>query len=294
MKRPGKVYNCFTCLLSMPYRILCNGVQQEGAKLSPALASELFCYVPLHKIRYGVLPQQPAILGDAVILFLKLLSFDANPLLLAPAILSYFADETHLKDIAMWELANAIPDIPEERLTRLANFITHEDTKVQQGALTLWAELIEIASSGPYPTTRQPKLKALNFNWRLGLSLIRDTDVAQRKKGIMLLIYSHFPISETQYFVALQSSMAQAQDDDEIIAWTLFLRNVPVNRSEKRDWKRLLEALLDAPQSYSDRVLMAAMERYTELEGVAGPEIKDELALDLPVLAPSKRGRARR
>jgi ribonuclease HI len=38
----------------MPYRILCNGVQREGAKLSPALASELFCYVPLHKIRYGV------------------------------------------------------------------------------------------------------------------------------------------------------------------------------------------------------------------------------------------------
>src|SRR6266568_523822 len=40
--------------IRMPYRILCNGVQQEGAKLSPALASELFCYVPLHKIRYGV------------------------------------------------------------------------------------------------------------------------------------------------------------------------------------------------------------------------------------------------
>src|SRR5258708_33267 len=38
----------------MPYRILCNGVQREGAKLSPTVASELFCYVPLHKIRYGV------------------------------------------------------------------------------------------------------------------------------------------------------------------------------------------------------------------------------------------------
>jgi len=38
----------------MPYRILCNGVQREGAKLSLSLASELFCYVPLHKIRYGV------------------------------------------------------------------------------------------------------------------------------------------------------------------------------------------------------------------------------------------------
>ena len=38
----------------MPYRILCNAVQREGAKLSPALAPEPFCYVPLHKIRYGI------------------------------------------------------------------------------------------------------------------------------------------------------------------------------------------------------------------------------------------------
>ncbi len=38
----------------MPYPILCNGVQREGAKLSPALASELFCSVPLHNIWYGI------------------------------------------------------------------------------------------------------------------------------------------------------------------------------------------------------------------------------------------------
>jgi type I restriction enzyme M protein len=35
---------------------LCNGVQREGAQLRPALASELFCSVPLHKIWYGVQP----------------------------------------------------------------------------------------------------------------------------------------------------------------------------------------------------------------------------------------------
>ena len=39
----------------MLYRILCNGVQREDAKLSPDLASEFFCYVPLHKIWYGIL-----------------------------------------------------------------------------------------------------------------------------------------------------------------------------------------------------------------------------------------------
>ena len=40
--------------LGTPSRILCNGVQREAAKLSLGLAWELFCYVPLHKIRYGV------------------------------------------------------------------------------------------------------------------------------------------------------------------------------------------------------------------------------------------------
>ncbi len=34
--------------------LLCNDVQREGAKLSPDLASGLFCYVPLHKIWYGI------------------------------------------------------------------------------------------------------------------------------------------------------------------------------------------------------------------------------------------------
>jgi hypothetical protein len=39
----------------MPYRFLCNDVQREGIKSSPDLASELFCYVVLHNIWYGIL-----------------------------------------------------------------------------------------------------------------------------------------------------------------------------------------------------------------------------------------------
>ena len=240
------------------------------------------------------LPQQPAILRDVVFLFLKLLSFDTTPLMLAPAILSYFADDIRLRDRPMWELADILPDVPEEHLKGLANFTTYGDIKVQQGILTLGAELIELAISRPYSAARRQKFKVLSFDWKLGLSLIKDIDIAQRRKGIMLLIYSHFPVSETQYCAALRSAMAQAQDVDETAAWALFLSNVPVSKPEKKDWKRLLEKLLDAPQSYSSRILTAAMERYTELEGVAGPEIKNERALDLPVLAPSKRGRAGR
>jgi Putative DNA-binding domain len=38
----------------MPYRMLCNDVQREGAKPSLDRASGLFCSVPLHNIRYGI------------------------------------------------------------------------------------------------------------------------------------------------------------------------------------------------------------------------------------------------
>jgi hypothetical protein len=37
-----------------PYRILCNDVKREGVKVSSDLASGFFCYIPLHKIRYGI------------------------------------------------------------------------------------------------------------------------------------------------------------------------------------------------------------------------------------------------
>lgn len=38
----------------MPYRLLCDDVQREGAKPSPDLAFGLFYYVPLHNIWYGI------------------------------------------------------------------------------------------------------------------------------------------------------------------------------------------------------------------------------------------------
>jgi hypothetical protein len=41
-------------VVETPYRILCNRVQREATKLTPILTSELVCYVPLHKTRYGI------------------------------------------------------------------------------------------------------------------------------------------------------------------------------------------------------------------------------------------------
>jgi hypothetical protein len=38
----------------MPYRMLCNVIKREGADPSPDLVFRLFCYVPLHNIRYDI------------------------------------------------------------------------------------------------------------------------------------------------------------------------------------------------------------------------------------------------
>lgn len=38
----------------MPYRMLCNGVHQEGAKPTTDPAFGLFWHVPLHNMRYGI------------------------------------------------------------------------------------------------------------------------------------------------------------------------------------------------------------------------------------------------
>jgi hypothetical protein len=51
----------------MPYRLLCNDVQREGVKASPDLASPLFQYVPLHKIRYGICEKAPVVCQDEFI-----------------------------------------------------------------------------------------------------------------------------------------------------------------------------------------------------------------------------------
>src|SRR5438270_3641751 len=73
----GNMIQCPSALVSWPIsiideydkcgraRILCNDMQWEGVKTSPGLEAWLFCYVPLHKIRYGVIQEHvplPALL----------------------------------------------------------------------------------------------------------------------------------------------------------------------------------------------------------------------------------------
>lgn len=247
----------------------------------------------LVRLAVARLSQQPNIFQITLFLFLKLLSFDSTLLPLASKILGYLADETYRTGAQIWGVVDVFTNLIKEHLMYLAGLTNHKDVEIQQGALTFWTEIIQIISSGGYPK-QQLQMEVLSFDWKLGLSLIKDTNMDQRKKGILLLTYSHFPISETRYFTELRNVMAQGQAVEEISAWTAFLRDVVVSKAEKKAGQNLFETLLDAPQNYSPSILTAAKERYIELVGVAGPEIKDERILDLPMLAPSKKSRAKR
>ncbi len=50
--------------------MLCNGEKREGVKANLDLAYGLFCYVPLHKIRYGIRIEAKVKLGGHFILSL--------------------------------------------------------------------------------------------------------------------------------------------------------------------------------------------------------------------------------
>jgi Cap4 dsDNA endonuclease len=235
------------------------------------------------------------VLQECLIIFLKLLlSFDAVPLTMAPAILSLLTEEIFLGNLLLWCLhpVQNLFDSPLRVLVDLVSFTTHEDVKVQQGAIILWSKLLEVEFSRR-PTERSLPLE-LNFNLNLCLSLIKSTDVIQRKKGILLLTYSHFPISKEKHNAELRELIAKPHDSDEMVAWPLFLRNVPISKAERKDWLKLLETILASPQMYTTRILAAAMERYTNLIGEAKPEIKDKHALGLPPLAHSKKKRTRK
>ncbi len=63
----------------MLYRFLCNAMQREGAKPNPDLAFGLFCYVPLHKIWYGILREPKLItLEQAVPKFVVFSGFQGS------------------------------------------------------------------------------------------------------------------------------------------------------------------------------------------------------------------------
>ncbi len=219
-----------------------------------------------------------------ITIFFKLLTFDDTPLSLAPVILSCFANKPIHRRYHVWPLLDSgRPDVPLERLVALAKLVKHEDTKIQQGATAFWAGFIEQTLTEPYTLNEHEasNLAIPEFDWQLSLSLVRNTDAATKKQGIILLTHARLPIAEKKYFDELCNVLSEARDPEEIKVWVLFLNNVLIRKSERPSWQKLLETLIANPQHYASHILAAAMERYKRLIINTSLKIRNAAALDL-------------
>ena len=80
--------------------------------------------------------------------------------------------------------------------------------------------------------------------------------------------------------------MANTQEMDELEAWALFLREIPISQPEETAWREFFESILAQPRTYSSAILTAAMERYGTLIGEAGsPIMEDAATLGLPTVS---------
>ena len=152
------------------------------------------------------LPAQSDLLDTAIFFFLKLLAFDVTILSLAPTLLIALTSIRETGMPSTWMVSNTA-DISLEYLTNLANFTQHEETRVQQGALILWEALIEGLSNRIRGETIDfSKFKVVGIDWRLSFALLNATDIVTRKRGIILLTLSNFPMAEKCHRNELNSS----------------------------------------------------------------------------------------
>ncbi len=239
-------------------------------------------------------PQQSEAIGWLIGLFLKLLAADQTTLALAPLLLSAIGNLPKIKrKLSPQWLVEFIGDVPPTRLSKLAKYTSHTDDGVRQGALALWGGLVGSILDEHYSlryvnaskASRWQKLRSLRFDWRIGLSLIGDVDVTQKRQGITLLTLSDFPITDSTRRTDLLAVMANAQETDELEAWARLLRQIPISQTRKAVWQEVLESVLAQPRKYSSTILSAALERYATLAGEEDSHILgDETALGLPVV----------
>jgi len=238
-------------------------------------------------------PQQSEAFGWLVGLFLKLLAADQTTLVLAPSLLSTIGNFPKIaRELPLRWLVELIVDVPRTRLSILIKYTSHTDDGIRQGALTLWGwlggSILDERYTFHYRTSsasRWQKLRALRFDWRLGLSLIDDADVTKKRQGITLLTLSDFPITDVACRTALLTAIASAQETDELEAWARLLRQIPISQTRQAVWQEVLESVLAQPRKYSSIILSAALEHYATLVGEEGsPILGDETALGLPIV----------
>jgi hypothetical protein len=219
-------------------------------------------------------------------LFLTLLAYAPSTLEEAPRLLTVLAGAQDAEEWPLWPIRRyPEPIVQADHLVGLTGFVNHLDKAIREGASVLWEALIgTLLSSRPWrPVGEELRTMHLHLDWQAGWTLISAQDRARRQRGITLLTLSDFPIEDEARRMELLDAMAACQAMDESEAWARLIQHIPIAEAQEAQWQQLLEAILSQPQRYTQAILAAAMERYTDLAGQIGPDIPaDETSLGLP------------
>jgi len=203
--------------------------------------------------------------GLSVILFLKLLSYDAQIQQIVPRLFTTLSRTEPLK-LGLWHISEVLGELSSECLSELGAFLTHEDEAVRTGATMFWKTVVDAAIYYRRPLGDElQKVKNIRLVPEVGLALIRDNDASRRLEGIALLTLSDYPVEDLKCRRILLDALQKPQNAEEEEAWARLLREIPMSDERRSKWCNLLEEILDEPQSYGNMVLSAAMERYQRL-----------------------------
>jgi hypothetical protein len=215
--------------------------------------------------------------APTIVLFLKLSTADRRILSLARSLLKAlsklprpYLSSFHFESGKSGKLAL-------RNAGKLARYVTDKDVSVQKGALLLWEGLFDgLVYSDVWPVLAG----SVRFRSRLGLSLIKDSDVGKRQQGIALLALSDLRISNAATRTEISRAMTKARERDR---WNEFLEYVPIDKPRTSIWRSFLETLIAEPSKYRQLTVVEAKQRYARLVlAMESDIVEEETALGLP------------
>ncbi|NET45836.1 hypothetical protein [Okeania sp. SIO2B3] len=189
----------------------------------------------------------PASLG--IVLFLKLLEYDARILDLAPNLFTTLplyklitVEEYKggdLIEINIVDIYEALIDPDEKYISRFTPLLTHSNKLVRIGSGLIFKVIRD--KSRLSKETKRKLFSDIPIDFSLGIELIYKEDMKDNLIGITLLSLSDYPIEEKQYQHLTWNNLQNPKTEAEEKAWNKFLQEIPMGSEKHFMWRTLLE-----------------------------------------------------
>jgi hypothetical protein len=215
--------------------------------------------------------------------YLKLLSKDDSMATFLRRVVTELGKAERTAEIGLFYFSNA-PLLSLEHLQSLVTLAKDDNKHIKTGALVFLTTVIQ-----SYMFFRRHFIAAElqkdtyvgTIDWQIGWNLASGNKVPERSRGVALLVRSNLSLADVGRKEALADLIHNAPVEDHA-AWGEFIQSFQP-ASAAGEWTHFLETILLRPEDYPPDVIVAAMNRYTELVGsISTDPFQDSDALGLP------------